>query len=376
MPQQPETRISIIIPCFNGQTTLAETLDSVIAQTHALWDCIIVDDGSTDKTPQIAQHYADQDSRIQWITKANGGVASARNLGLQQAAADYVTFLDADDIWHPDYLSQHLGTLVSASPDTALSYCHLRHIDAHSNVITTMPAFALSGNIASCLAYFNFVCNPSCVVYRKSAVLSVGGYDERLRAQGVEGAEDYLLHLQVASHWPTIAVPAFLVGYRQTAASMSADLRRMMASCEQAILFFRQAQPSYPLPPQLERWRTGAFALRRAQMAMTARQWRGMVTYLATAFRFDPLRNLLAIAVTLHAEILSIWRGFFAMNQKAVPFCKMCPSDPPDALSLPRSLLHRLLTQRLQFAARYKHGHSGLTTADSETTIMAEKTTR
>src|SRR5436190_9496549 len=89
--------ISCIVPVFNGDRYLAETLDSILAQTHRPIEIIVVDDGSTDGTSAIAAEYGE---KIRYIRQENSGVASARNLGLQSARGDFIAFLDADDLWH------------------------------------------------------------------------------------------------------------------------------------------------------------------------------------------------------------------------------------------------------------------------------------
>lgn len=91
-------KVSVIMPCYNQSMYLNKTLECLLRQTYLFWECIVVDDGSTDNSFEIARSFAEQDSRIQVVTKNNGGSASARNLGLQLATGDYIQFLDADDL--------------------------------------------------------------------------------------------------------------------------------------------------------------------------------------------------------------------------------------------------------------------------------------
>lgn len=95
--------ISIIIPVYNVEKTLRQCLDSVLGQSYKNFEVIIVDDGSPDGSPAICDEYAEKDSRIKVIHKENGGVSSARNVGLQYAKGDWVTFVDSDDWLEPNY---------------------------------------------------------------------------------------------------------------------------------------------------------------------------------------------------------------------------------------------------------------------------------
>ena len=96
---------SVIIPVFNSSDRLRPCLDSLAAQTCADWEAVCVDDGSTDRSPEILEEAARGDSRIRVLHKANGGVASARNLALEHVRGEWIVFLDADDAFAPDALS-------------------------------------------------------------------------------------------------------------------------------------------------------------------------------------------------------------------------------------------------------------------------------
>lgn len=109
-PPSPPPTITIVIPAYNAARYLSQTLDSVLKQTFNDWQCLIVDDGSTDDTPSIAQDYANQDPRFTAITQPNAGVAAARNLGAEAASSTpFLIFLDADDVWYPEALQTLLA---------------------------------------------------------------------------------------------------------------------------------------------------------------------------------------------------------------------------------------------------------------------------
>ena len=124
--EQSETKmnpkVSVIVPCYNQAQFLAETLDSVLAQTHENWECIIVNDGSTDNTETVAMDYCDRDKRFVYHKKENGGLSSARNAGLDIAQGDYVQFLDSDDILLPNKFEYQIRMMETNKSDVCV--CH------------------------------------------------------------------------------------------------------------------------------------------------------------------------------------------------------------------------------------------------------------
>jgi glycosyltransferase involved in cell wall biosynthesis len=112
-----EPLITCIVAVFNGESYLAEALDSMLAQTHPSLDVLVVDDGSTDGTPAVIDRYGDAVRRM-W--KPNGGPASARNLALRHLRGEFVAFLDADDLWHPEKLARQMARF-EARPELEMS---------------------------------------------------------------------------------------------------------------------------------------------------------------------------------------------------------------------------------------------------------------
>ncbi|NLT93952.1 MAG: glycosyltransferase family 2 protein [Clostridia bacterium] len=97
-------KVSIIIPCYNMEDYLGETLDSVLSQTYRDFEVVIIDDGSTDQTLKICQLYKERDSRVKVYSQPNGGVSAARNTGIDKATGQYILFLDGDDLIRKDLL--------------------------------------------------------------------------------------------------------------------------------------------------------------------------------------------------------------------------------------------------------------------------------
>ena len=112
MENQP--LVSVIMPCYNMVSYVSDSIKSVIAQTYPHWELLIVDDASTDETVNIIKSYAQADSRIKFaIKKQNSGISDTRNLCIQMAQGQFLAFLDADDIWHPEKLEKQLSFMMA-----------------------------------------------------------------------------------------------------------------------------------------------------------------------------------------------------------------------------------------------------------------------
>lgn len=101
--------ISIVTPMYNGGRFVAQTIESVLAQTYPHWEMLIVDDGSKDDSPEIVGAYSARDPRIKLIRQPNSGSAAARNNALRRARGRYICFLDADDLWDPEFLARQIA---------------------------------------------------------------------------------------------------------------------------------------------------------------------------------------------------------------------------------------------------------------------------
>ena len=115
-------RVSCIIPVFDGERYLAETIESVLARTHPAIEIIVVDDGSADRSSEIASSYPN----VTCLRQAHAGHAAARNHGLSVATGDFIAFVDADDLWHPEKLARQLARF-AARPERGVVFTHLEN---------------------------------------------------------------------------------------------------------------------------------------------------------------------------------------------------------------------------------------------------------
>ena len=126
--------VSIITPVFNSERFIEETIDSVLGQTCVNWELILVDDCSTDHSPELIKNYTQMDKRIKYIRlERNMGAAAARNRGLEAANGRYVAFVDADDLWMPDKLIKQL-TLMKEK-NVGFTFTAIEMIDENDNIV-------------------------------------------------------------------------------------------------------------------------------------------------------------------------------------------------------------------------------------------------
>ncbi len=305
--------ISVVIPAYNAERTLAETLASVSAQRHAAIEILIVDDGSTDATAAIAAAHCAKDPRARLIAKPNGGVASARNLGIAEGSGRFVAPVDADDLWHPAHLERLLAAALETVPRPALVFALSRHIDTDANVLWTPPPVHVAGRAICRMAFCNLVGNGSALLIDRDAALAVGGYDAGLRAWGAEGCEDYLLQLNIAARYPIASLPAYLVGYRQLPDAMSKNVERMFVSQVRAEALFRSAHAGLAIPARAWRWNRASSALTLCRNRARRGRLLGTMASLARAFAGDPAGTALAI---LDHALLVIQRACGRVSRK------------------------------------------------------------
>ncbi|MGF1478662.1 MAG: glycosyltransferase family 2 protein [Cyanophyceae cyanobacterium] len=235
MPQ-----ISVIIPAYNAEATIAETIESVQQQTVSDFEIVVIDDGSRDRTPEVLASIAEP--RLRLFQEENGGVATARNRGFARATGEFIAFLDADDLWTPNKLEQQLAALQRRS-EAGVAYSWTYYIDHQSQALYPGMQPLYEGNIYAELLLANILANGSNPLIRRVAIERVGGFDPALSA-----AADWDFYLRLAAQFPFVVVPEYQVLYRQSAGSMSAKVEAMKAE----ILFvleraFQTASPEQSL---------------------------------------------------------------------------------------------------------------------------------
>lgn len=204
--------VSVIVPCYNQAVYLPEALDSVLAQTYPHWECIVVDDGSTDNIESVAQAYCAKDARIRYVTKPNGGLSSARNFGIKASKGTFILPLDGDDKINPVYIEKAVEAL-TMHKDVKVTYGQAEFFGT-VNKPWEMPPF----DFRSLLIQNLFYCT---ALYRRADYDKTRGYDETMR----DGFEDWDFWIQMLKNGGKVhQLPMVCFYYRQKEVSMFRDL--------------------------------------------------------------------------------------------------------------------------------------------------------
>jgi glycosyltransferase involved in cell wall biosynthesis len=213
--------ISVVLPVYNGEKTITETINSVLKQTFTDFELIVINDGSQDSTLNIINEITDP--RIQVYSYPNKGLAASRNRGIAQATGQYICFIDADDLWTIDKLDAQFKALQENS-QAALAYSWTDYIDESSQFIRSGSYMSVMGDVYANLLLVDFLENGSNPLIRSEALAAVGNFDESLTS-----AEDWDMWLRLAARYPFVAVSSAQILYRVSANSMSANVLRMEA---------------------------------------------------------------------------------------------------------------------------------------------------
>lgn len=235
--------VSVTIPFLNSERFIAEAIESVIAQTYTQWELLLVDDGSTDRSKEIAREYAAQSpERIQYVMHPghrNCGLASSRNLGVRNSKGEYLAFLDSDDVWLPHKLEKQIR-LIGANPEAGMVYGLTEYwYDWDSNRETThaneIPPLAPGGKLyfppalfKSCypLGPYGAPCTCSYLI-RRDAFERIGGFVESFNPRTLQLYEDIAFLTRVYHQVPVFVDDSCLDKYRQHPDSMCHVAERM-----------------------------------------------------------------------------------------------------------------------------------------------------
>ncbi len=219
---QTMPRFTVVMPCYRAADTIGVAIASVMAQTEANFELIVVDDGSPDRTVEAALIAIGDDARCRVICQANAGPAAARNAGGVTGNGLYLAFLDADDRWTPGALAAH-DAHFNARPELGVSFGRTRFYDHALAIPGRCSAHIANVQLGQVLAE-NPVCTTSNIVVRLDLFLALGGFDSSLTH-----AEDqeFVMRVLATTRWKVGGINAELVHYRTSISGLSADLVQM-----------------------------------------------------------------------------------------------------------------------------------------------------
>jgi glycosyltransferase involved in cell wall biosynthesis len=307
--------LSVIIPVYNSEHSIAATLESVIAQTHTDFEILIIDDGSSDRSIEICQRY--NDPRLRIIHQQNRGLAGARNTGIRQAKGQYLAFLDSDDLWHPQKLAKHLEHF-EANPLLGVSFSRSCFIDEQGKALGIYQMPKLVGITPGYLFCRNPISNGSAVVIRREVLEAIQFeanlygepeifyFDDRFRQ-----SEDIECWLRIAlqTDWIIEGIPEALTLYRVNTGGLSANILKQFDYWEQIVTKTQAYNPEF-----VEQWAAKARAYQYRYLARRAASQRSptMATQLlhkalASDWRIlveEPRRTLLTIVAVYLLRLL------------------------------------------------------------------------
>jgi glycosyltransferase involved in cell wall biosynthesis len=243
--------VTVVVPAYNAGRFLAEAIRSAQRQTYERVEILVVDDGSTDDTAEQVHALTAADPRVRLLRQENGGVAAARNRGIEAARGAFVAPLDADDLWYPEKLARQVQAMMAADETVGLVYTGWERLEEDGRPVPgSVRAPKGGGEMADRLVLGNVISCASVPLFRRACLDVVGGYDDHRRFRG-QGCEDWDLYLRMAERYAFAVVPECLVGYRRSRGSMSTGCAGMSRSYD--VMMARLVQRRDALPRHLLR---------------------------------------------------------------------------------------------------------------------------
>jgi glycosyltransferase involved in cell wall biosynthesis len=213
-----DSLVSVVIPCYNGEAFLREAIESALEQSYQRVEVIVVDDGSTDRSSEIAQQFP-----VRYIRQPNRGLTASRNLGVCESRGSYIVFLDADDRLKPDAVETGLRVLAER-PECAMAVGDHLFISEDGSHLANSRKEYLAASHYEALLRSNFIEMISSVLFRRQVLDEVGGFNTDLRV-----AEDYELYLRIAREYPICSHPAVVAEYRRHQENTSHNSELMLS---------------------------------------------------------------------------------------------------------------------------------------------------
>ena len=282
--------VSVVMAAYDAERYVEEAIDSVAAQSFAGHELIVVDDGSTDRTPAILRERLGFLERAGLATRLlrqdNAGLAAARNAGVRAANGRYVAFLDADDVWHPELLEASVAALES-DPGACLSFPLYAYVADDGTELGVQSAPTSDRVGLGSLLVDNPIHSDSGVVVRAAAAARIGPFDEAL--SGYVGL-DYWIRAASGGAGTLKCVPRVLVRYRRHGAQITSDWRRMEANWTALLAKAKRLEPD--VVAKAEPGMRAAQYVYWSSLAYAGGDFGSARALIASAWRADPVAVL------------------------------------------------------------------------------------
>lgn len=219
--------VTVVMPAYNAEKYLAESIESVLAQTFDDLELLIIDDGSTDRTAEIANSYCQQDNRVKLFSQENHGVSTSRNKGICLNNSKFVAFIDADDKWFSDKLAVHLNHF-NQEAHLGISFARVEFLSPDGTT-GQIASGRLNQLQPQHFLYENPTITTSNLVVRREVFQEIGYFD-----QSMSYAEDldFILRVICSGKWKINGIDQVLMGYRTTEGGLSSNLYCMQEGWE------------------------------------------------------------------------------------------------------------------------------------------------
>jgi glycosyltransferase involved in cell wall biosynthesis len=303
--------ISVIIPCYNQAHFLGEAIESVLAQTYPHFKILVVDDGSTDNTADVAASYP----YVRYIRQDNQGLSTARNTGLRHSTGQCLVFLDADDRLLADALERGLACL-KANPECAFTVGRYQVIAADSSFLAEGPQHRMVGDHYATLLQRKCIPVPAAVMYQRWAFDHVGGFDTTQSPTA-----DCELYLRISRQFPTVFHDTVVMEYRQHDANMTRNAALMLSSWQatlRAQLPYvkgnRRYEEAYRLGFRDAQQVWGRQLSKQVRAALERRAWLSALRSSLVLFRYAP--SILVETLKYVPRHIPHWLGAARHNQQ------------------------------------------------------------
>lgn len=279
-----------MIPAYNAEATLPSVLESVLRQTFKSFEVLVIDDGSADRTGDIARSVGDP---VRCIAQTNQGVSMARNTGIKAARGRYIALLDADDIWHEEKLSKQIASL-KVNPDAVGSYVGVTKVWERGDFINDLPARGFDDLCRSLLLHSSVIPGSSSTLLLRREVFDlVGPYDPKL-SQCADW--DLLIRVSLKGRLEPVGEP--LVRYRSSTSNMSRNIPLLEKDTFAVLDKFYSSPESAPYLDIKDRVYSNHWLILSGSY-LHDRQLRKSSRCLARALRRDPTNVVYPLALPL-----------------------------------------------------------------------------